>query len=184
MMTCKREALSTWTRWDGLVEWWLELQCDGHAHCLWRFGPVVHWHDDLQKGGFVDLDKIVGADGFLWGVFVDGASNVGTGMSTLGSGAGGVGTCTLGSGTGGRGICLCGVVAHSKIWAIWMQALVTLDPQVKEGVRLATLSWMSRVSASVVVWRKHLSAVTLGKGTVRGNESAVRASLTLEVLGA
>ena len=88
---------------------------------------------------------------------MDGACTVGAGMSTLGSGAGGVGICTLGSGAGGRGICFGGVVARFKIWAIWMQALVTLDPQVKEGVGLATLSWM-RVSTPAAVWREHLSA--------------------------
>ena len=90
--------------------------------------------------------------------------------------------CTLGSGEGGRGICLGRVVARFKIWAIWMQTLVALDPQVKEGTGLAALSWM-RVTMLAVVRRKCSSAVTFGKGTVCGNQSTVIASLTPKVLG-
>ena len=44
------------------------------------------------------------------------------------------------------------------------------------------LSWMS-VSMSAAVWRKYSLAVTLGKGTLWGKQSTVRASQTLKVLG-
>ena len=43
-------------------------------------------------------------------------------------------------------------------------------------------SWMS-MSMSLAVWRKYSSAVTLGKGTLCGNQSMVNASRTPKVLG-
>jgi hypothetical protein len=44
------------------------------------------------------------------------------------------------------------------------------------------LSWTS-VSMLLAVWRKYLSAVTLGNGTLCGNQSTVKAPQTPKVLG-
>ena len=46
----------------------------------------------------------------------------------------------------------------------------------------AALSWMS-LSMSFAVWRKYSLAVTLGNGTLCGNQSMVKASRTPKVLG-
>ena len=61
-----------------------------------------------------------------WFGFVE-TGRAGAGTSTLCSGAGGLMSGTLYSGAG-SGVGIGGAVARFKIWAIWMYALVMLEP--------------------------------------------------------
>jgi hypothetical protein len=113
------------------------------AAAVWANGPQLRRLGNdrrhrLGRGGARN-------EGFDWGCLVVGAGGMGAGGSsaaglvtcTLGSAAGGLGNCTLGSAaTGSEGVGG-GVVACFKIWAIWMQALVTLEPQVRDGMVLS-----------------------------------------------
>ena len=106
----------------------------------------------------------------------------GTGMIVSGSVGDDVGT-TLGSESGMvRGKRDLGVeVAQRRIWAIWMKSFLIVEPKVSG--ECFSVGYCRILNMSSAVCLRYLSELTVGNGTVCGNQSIVRKSQHQDVLG-